>query len=53
MKFADISPGHKKDDTLIRGNFRPVGVLLELSKVYETFKNDLLFGYFLDKFLEF
>ena len=53
MKFAEISPGHKKDDNLIRGNYRPVSVLPILSKVYETVMNDQLFGYFLDKFHEF
>ena len=53
MKLAEISPGHKKDDNLIRGNYRPVSVLPILSNVYETVMNDPLFGYFLDKFLEF
>ena len=52
MKLAEISPGHKKDDNLIRGNYRPVSVLPILSKVYETVMNDQLFGYFLDKFHE-
>ena len=53
MKFAEISPGHKKYYNLIRGNYRPVCVLPILSKVYETVMNDQLFGYFLDKFHEF
>ena len=53
MKLAEISPGHNKDDNLIRGNYRPVSVLPILSKVYETVMNDQLFGYFLDKFHEF
>ena len=53
MKLAEISPGHKKDDNLIMGNYRPVSVLPILSKVYETVMNDQLFGYFLDKFHEF
>ena len=53
MKFAEISPGHKKDDNLIRGNYRTVSVLPKLSKVYETVMNDQLFGYFLYKFHEF
>ena len=53
MKFAEISPGHKKDDNLITGNYRPVSVLPILSKVYETVMNDQLFGYFLVKFHEF
>ena len=53
MKFAEISPGHKKYDNLIRGNYRPVSVLPILSKVHETVMNDQLLGYFLDKFHEF
>ena len=53
VKFAEIRPGHKKDDNLIRGNYRPVSVLPISSKVYETVMNDQLFGYFLHKFHEF
>ena len=53
IKLTEISPGNKKDDNLIRGNYRPVSVLPMLSKVYETVMNDQLFGYFLDKFHEF
>ena len=53
MKFAEISPGHKKDDNLIRGNYRPVSVLPILSKLYETVMNEQLFSYFVDKFHSF
>ena len=53
MKCAEVSPGHKKDDNLIRGNYRPVSVLPILSKVFETVMNDQLFEYFSDKFHEF
>ena len=52
MKFIEISPGHKKDYNLIRGNYWPLNVLPILSKVYVTVMNDQLFGYFLDKFHE-
>ena len=53
MKCAEISPGFKKDDNLIRGNYRPVSVLHILSKIYESVMNDELFEYFLDKFHDF
>ena len=53
MKCAEISPGFKKDDNLIRGNYRPVSVLPILSKIYESVMNDQLFEYFLDKFHDF
>ena len=53
MKCAEISPGFKKDDNLIRGNYRPVSVLPILSKIYESVMNDQLFEYFLDKFQDF
>ena len=50
MNFTEISPGHKKDDNLIRGIYRPVNVLHILSKVYETVTSEQLFSYFIDKF---
>ena len=53
MKFAEISLEHKRDDNLIRGNYRPVSVLPISCKVYETVMNDQIFEYFLDKFQEF
>ena len=27
MKFADITPVHKKDDTILKGNYRPISCL--------------------------
>ena len=35
MKRASITPGHKKNNPLDKENYRPVRILLLLSKVYE------------------
>ena len=46
MKCAEISPVFKKDDNLMRDNYRPVSVLTVVSKIYETLMNDQLTDYF-------
>ena len=53
LKCAEISPGFRNDDNLIRGNYRLVNVLPISSKIYESVMNDQLFEYFLDKFHDF
>ena len=53
MKCAEISPGFKKDDDLIRGSYRPVSVLPILSKIHESVTHDQLFEYFLGNFHDF
>ena len=35
LKFADISPVHKKDDRNDKVNYRPVSILPAISKIYE------------------
>ena len=35
MKYADVTPIHKKDDITDKTNYRPISVLPNLSKVYE------------------
>ena len=40
MKCAEVSPIFKKDDNLLKGNFRPVSILTSLSKIYETVLNN-------------
>ena len=37
LKVADINPVFKKYDPLITKNYRPVGVLPVVSKIFETF----------------
>ena len=56
LKNANVTPVHKKDDPTDKTNFRPLSVLLLLSKVFErviynqlgkymdTFQNKLLCG---------
>ena len=35
LKLADVSPIHKKLQTILKGNYRPVSVLAVVSKVFE------------------
>ena len=35
LKYADITPGHKKDETTSKENYRPVSILPTVSKIYE------------------
>ena len=35
LKKADITPGHKKNETTLKDNYRPVSILPTVSKVYE------------------
>ena len=35
LKKADIIPGHKKGDTTLKDNYRPVSILPTVSKIYE------------------
>ena len=35
LKHADITPGHKKDETTQKGNYRPVSILPTVSKIFE------------------
>ena len=40
MKCAEVSPIYKKEDNLIKGNYRPVSVLTAVSKIFESVIND-------------
>ena len=46
MKCAKLSPIYKKDDNLLKKNFRPVSVLTGISKLYESVVNDQLLQFF-------
>ena len=35
MKYADVTPIHKKDDKTDKTNYRPISILPNLSKAYE------------------
>ena len=50
LKFANITPVHKKDEATDKENVRPVSVLPLLSKVFEKVFYDQLSQY-LDKYL--
>ena len=46
LKFAEVSSLFKKKDTLIKTNYRPVSILVALSKIYEKGVGVQLTGYF-------
>jgi len=35
LKLADIVPVHKKDDTTLKSNYRPISLLASVSKLFE------------------
>ena len=35
MKYAEVTPTHKKDDKTDKENYRPVSILPNLSKAHE------------------
>ena len=37
LKRADVTPVHKKGDTSLMNNYRPISVLPILSKLFENF----------------
>ena len=47
LKFANITPVHKKDEATDKQNYRPVSVLPLLSKVFEKVIYDQLSQYIL------
>ena len=46
MKKADIIPIHKKKSKFDIENYRPVSILLVLSKIYERCMFDQMYSYF-------
>ena len=50
LKFADITPVHKKDETINKENCRPASVLPLISKIFERIIYDQLSKY-LEKYL--
>ena len=47
-KFSKVLPLHKKEDTLLSKNYRPVPILSPLSKVLEKIIYETLYDYFTD-----
>ena len=50
LKFGDITPVHKKDETTNKENYRPISVLPLISKIFERIIHDQLSEY-LEKYL--
>ena len=46
LKFAEISPVHKKGSSLDLSNYRPVSVLPSMSKIFEREMVNQLYTYF-------
>ena len=46
LKFAEVSSLFKNKDTLTKTNYRPVSILVALSKIYEKAVGVQLTGYF-------
>ena len=45
-KFSKVPPLHKKDDELVRKNYRPVSILSPVSKVLEKIVYEQIYNYF-------
>ena len=46
LKMADITPIHKKDETTLKDNYRPVSILHSISKIFEKDMYDQISLYF-------
>ena len=46
MKYAEVTPIHKKDDKTDKENYRPISILPNLSKVYERLMYNQIYPYF-------
>ena len=50
LKYADLTPVHKKDDTTDKKNYRPISLLPATSKIFERVMVQQI-GAYVDKFL--
>ncbi len=50
LKHANVSPLFKKEDNLMKSNYRPVSILPAMSKIYESILNEQLRAFFEDIF---
>ena len=53
MKYAEVTPVHKKDDQTDKENYCPISVLPNLSKVYERLMYNQIYPYFDSLFSKF
>ena len=51
LKIAKVTPIHKKGDSKLITNYRPISVLPVISKIFETVICDQLNHYFISKTL--
>ena len=45
LKMAEITPAHKKDETTLKENFRPISILPSVSKIFERTMYDHIYEY--------
>ena len=50
LKLAEVTPIHKKDDTTLKKNYRPVSLIPVVSKLFERDMYNQILSY-IDKFL--
>ena len=50
LKLADVTPAHKKNERIIKGNYRNVSILPPVSKIYEKDMFDQM-SIYIDKYL--
>ena len=50
LKLADISPAHKKFETTLKINYRPISILPSVSKIFEGNMYDQIYAY-MNKYL--
>ena len=52
LKYAELSPIHKKDDALNKQNYRPISILPCMSKIFEKVINMQISSYFYESVAE-
>ena len=52
MKYAEVTPIHKKDDKTDKENYCPISILPNLSKVYERVMYNQIYPYFINNILQ-
>ena len=50
LKYAEISPLHKKGNDMLKDNYRPVSILVVLDKIFESIIADQMSEFFNPKF---
>ena len=53
MKYAEVTPIHKKDVKTEKENYHPISILPNLSKVYEGLMYNQIYPYFQTIFSKF